>query len=556
MNLDGDKLALIASLAQPMARGDTSARLAACYHARELLIFEWDDTVENYLPAPAFKARLRDGRAWQSFLRRCGQVGHVKAELPLNDDSGAQPVLGRKGADGLIVVLIGGAPAIDGEDPLFQLLPLLARAFSVDRQAREARSNLLLAQEKAEHASMLAESLERARRDLAAALREARAAQDALQISDRRKDEFLAILAHELRNPLAPIANGLELMKQQDMGEPLSGVRSMMEQQLRHMVRLIDDLMDISRISRGKISLQMENVSLAQAIHMACQESRPLYESMRHTLELDLPDEVLAVHADMSRLLQIFSNLLNNAAKYTPPGGLVCISVREADGHALVSVRDNGVGLEPNQTERIFELFAQVGNKEGKSVGGLGVGLALVRNLVTLHAGVVSVSSQGLGKGSDFTVKLPLVEASATKARPAAAVGPAADAAKTSFRVLVVDDNEDSAETLGLLLRMRGHQTRLAFNGQEALATARHFQPNLILLDIGLPDMDGYTVCRKLRELDALQDTTLVAQTGWGQVSDKRLAQEAGFHHHLTKPVQLTQIQDILREMEEEVMRK
>jgi len=356
-----------------------------------------------------------------------------------------------------------------------------------------------------------------------------------LSEADRRKDEFLATLAHELRNPLAPIRNGLQLIKMAaGQAATVEQVRSMMERQITQMVRLVDDLMDVSRISRGKLELRKERVPLAAVLNSAVETSRPLIEQMGHELSVTLPKQPLIVDADMTRLAQVFLNLLNNAAKYGDRGGHIQLNVERQGSDVVVSVKDTGIGIAADQLPRIFEMFTQVDRSLEKSQGGLGIGLTLVRRLVEMHGGRVEARSEGAGKGSEFVVRLPLViEAS----KPQESGGVAEHPVKSSHRILVVDDNRDGADSLSEMLKIMGNDTRTAYDGQEGVDVAAAFRPDVILLDIGLPKLNGYEACRRIREQSEGNGVVLIAVTGWGQDEDRRRSQEAGFDHHMVKPV-------------------
>lgn len=370
-------------------------------------------------------------------------------------------------------------------------------------------------------------------------------AEEALKDADRRKDEFLATLAHELRNPLAPIRNALHIMqKQKASPQMLKEARDMMERQVDQMVRLVDDLLDVSRITLGKLELRRQPILLQQVIESALETSRPLIEATGHTLVLQQTDDPLPLNADLTRLAQVFSNLLNNAAKYTEPGGTITLSSARVDGEAVICVKDNGIGIPAEMLPRIFEMFTQVDNSMERSQGGLGIGLTLVRSLVDMHGGRIEVASAGTGQGSMFTVYLPLVQPEEREEHPDNT--PELQAAFQGKRILVVDDNIPSAKTMGWTLELLGHDVRLAHEGEEALALAREYQPHAILLDIGLPGMNGYDICRALRQEAGLEHCTIIAQTGWGQQEHRRRSKDAGFDHHLVKPVDMEQLQAAL----------
>jgi PAS domain S-box-containing protein len=369
--------------------------------------------------------------------------------------------------------------------------------------------------------------------------------EDELRLQDQRKNEFLATLAHELRNPLAPIRNGLEILRLTPSdGEMAQQARAMMERQLRQMVRLIDDLLDLSRISRGKIELKREHVELAPIVQAAVESSRPLIEQAHHRLTLELAAEKLCVDADATRLAQVFANLLNNAAKYTNNGGHIRVVLRREGDTAIVCVEDNGIGIPAEMLPKVFDMFTQVDRSLEKAQGGLGVGLSIAKQLVEMHGGTISASSAGPDKGSEFTVRLPLVAAeSPCVEHDHATVG----AAVSGLRILVADDNLDAANSLAMMLRLNGNDVVTACDGFEAIETARTFRPHAILLDIGMPRLNGYDACRQLRAIESLGGCLIVATTGWGQDDDVRRSKEAGFDYHLVKPVEARVIQELLQ---------
>jgi len=362
--------------------------------------------------------------------------------------------------------------------------------------------------------------------------------------ADRRKDEFLATLAHELRNPLAPIRTGLQLMKMPDVpAATVEQTRCMMDRQLTHMVRLIDDLMDVSRITRGKLVLRKEHVSLAAVVESAVEASRPLVEQAGQELTVTLPRQPLTVDADLTRLAQVFLNLLNNAAKYSDPGGHIQLIVEPQGNEVVVTVKDTGIGMAADQLPHIFQMFTQVDRSLERSQGGLGIGLTLVNTLVEMHGGRVEARSGGPGKGSEFLVRLPLVVEASKPHEPAAT---AEHSVRLSLRILVVDDNRDGADILSDMLEMVGNDTRTAYDGQQGVDAAGEFRPEVILLDLGMPKMDGYEACRRIREQAWGQQVVLVAMTGWGQDEDRRRSRDAGFDHHLVKPVEAQALLELL----------
>jgi len=372
-------------------------------------------------------------------------------------------------------------------------------------------------------------------------------AEEALRDADRRKNEFLATLGHELRNPLAPIRNMLEVLERAD-DDPVLRRRAhdTMSRQLDVIVRLVDDLLDVARITRGRLQLRMQRVDLASAVQEAVEDVQYLIDEAHHELVVRLPDETIYLDADPVRLAQTFTNLLSNAAKYTPDGGRIELEAARRDGGVRVVVRDNGLGIPPTELETIFGMFEQVDHSIERGHKGLGIGLSLVKSLVDLHGGRIEARSEGLGLGSEFVVWLPAHPPAAEQT----AVTADADApgrASGRRRVLVVDDNRDAAESLAMLLGMLGHETSIAFDGEEALGAAERFRPDLVLLDIGLPKLDGHAVARELRKKPWGARAVIVAVTGWGQESDREASRAAGCDWHVTKPLTLERIEDALR---------
>jgi PAS domain S-box-containing protein len=398
----------------------------------------------------------------------------------------------------------------------------------------------------AEIALRESESQSRANAKALAELNEALEANSkTLSEMDRRKDEFLATLAHELRNPLAPLRNGLQLLKiAKDDPGLVERTRHMMDLQLSQMVRLIDDLLDIGRINNDRIVLSREETTLDKIIRQAIETSSPLIHAQQHTLTIEIPPHEIGLKADVVRLTQVFANLLNNAAKYTPRNGSISVTAEERGDTVTVRVADNGIGIQRELLPQVFEMFMQVDKSLERAQGGLGIGLSLVKRLVEMHGGTVEAGSEGTGRGCVFTVHLPMVRASAPRALPAAAE--VKTAPSTGHRILVVDDNEDAAATLALLLQMMGHETRTANDGFEAIEVAGDFRPDITLLDIGMPNLNGYETARCMRQKTWGREMLLVALTGWGQEADRRRSNDAGFNLHLVKPVDVAEIERLL----------
>lgn len=396
--------------------------------------------------------------------------------------------------------------------------------------------------EREEHAAELAAALAKRSEDA----NRAEEAERRLREADRRKNEFLATLSHELRNPLAPIRNALELLRRADGDAAvIAEAQNVMGRQLDQIVRLVDDLLDVSRITQGKVRVRKERVDLAAVLRSAVEAARPLVEKQALELTVSLPPEPVYLDADATRLSQVIANLLHNATKYTEKGGHVWLTAERQGGEAVITVRDTGIGIAAEHLPHLFEMFSQVTPALERSQGGLGIGLSLVRGLVELHGGTSEARSAGSGKGSEFIIRLPLSGESLPYAvAKAAAADKAAGGRK--HRILVVDDNRDSADSLAKMLRMTGHETLTAYDGLEAVQTAAAYRPEVVLLDIGLPKMNGYEAARHIREQPWGRGMALIALTGWGQEEDKRRALDAGFDHHFTKPVEPAALERLL----------
>jgi signal transduction histidine kinase len=386
------------------------------------------------------------------------------------------------------------------------------------------------------------EELEQRVRDRTLALQQAN---EALKQADRCKDEFLAMLAHELRNPLAPIRTGLHVLRMPNANDATVGrVMAMMEQQIHHLTRLVDDLLDVSRITRGKIELRKETTDLASVVWHAVETVRPLIDVHRHRLTVSLPHEAVLLEADPTRLEQVFSNLLMNAAKYTEQGGHIELTCTREDHAVTVRVRDNGIGIAAELLPRVFDMFTQADRSLARSQGGLGLGLTLVRSLIEMQGGTVTAHSDGRGRGSEFVVRLPALEQAPRQRAQALIEG--AQSASRRLRILVVEDSETVAEMMVILLKLWGHDVRCASDGPAALVAARTYQPNVVLLDIGLPGMNGYDVARQLRHEAGHNAPLIAAVTGYGQEEDRRRSREAGFDQHMVKPINPEALQKLL----------
>jgi signal transduction histidine kinase/ActR/RegA family two-component response regulator len=493
----------------------------------ELLLLVRDLEVGALIPATGFAQTLAGGASWRRFLRRCMEPGtHAdRVEFPSGVERGALCLT----VDAVAAVFLGGKPDRAVIAGIVRVMPLLCQAFAAEQQARFARAAAANALGTAERARSLAEALEAARAEharLNAKLHE----------EHQRKDHFLAMLAHELRNPLTPLVTSIELIRRAQ-GRATEKHLDIMSRQTRQLSRLVEDLLDVSRVSRGRIELRRHRLRLCQVVSDALEASRPFLESRRHQVEMTAEDPLVEVFADNVRLSQVFANLLHNAGKYTDPGGKIAISCGRDGDDAVVKVQDNGLGIDPSMRESVFELFTQAPQSLARAQGGLGIGLTLVRALVDLHGGRVEVESDGPGHGSTFTVRLPTI--GPTEAAGEVDNAPATDAASAGerpMRVLVVDDNEDAANSMADMLRLMGHHAEVAYSGLMAMHMAEDVEPDLVMLDIGLPEIDGYEVARRLRR-SRRRRVRLVAVTGYGAEGDKRRAREAGFDEHAVKPV-------------------
>jgi len=361
--------------------------------------------------------------------------------------------------------------------------------------------------------------------------------------ADQRKNEFLATLAHELRNPLAPMSNMLEVVKHSgDDHEILKQAHDTIERQLGQLVRLVDDLLDLNRITYDRLELRRSEVELSAVIQQAVEVARPLIDAAGHDLTVDLPDEPVYLNADRARLAQLFGNLLNNSSKYTRPNGRIAVSAKRIDHEVLVTVKDNGAGIPHDKLDKIFDMFMQVDLTAERSQGGLGIGLTLVKRLAEMHGGSIEARSAGEGQGSEFIVRLPVLSKPSVAAQPM----PAASEPSPERRILIVDDNRDAADSLAMLLEITGNKTYMAHDGVEAVEAIEEHRPEVVLLDIGLPRLTGHEVCRRVRQQPWGKDIVMIALTGWGQEDDRRKSEEAGFNGHLVKPVDYDKLLELL----------
>ncbi|GAB3726429.1 hypothetical protein GCM10028862_01710 [Luteimonas pelagia] len=535
--------AAVVALASVDGRAEAARRLAGQLGVDDMRLLVRHPHVDTLLPAPGLARTLPGGAAWRDFVARCGSPGIHRGKVPGPAGEGALPIAAC--SDGTTAMLFaGGAVADDTLGVLATTLPVLSELLAAQLGGAICQGELAAARSEMRQYATLARSLDEARAQLDATVHELgvqarrlREQQSKAERAMRAKDEFLAMLGHELRNPLAPIVTVLEVMRLRGAESPELAI---MQRQVRHLQRLVDDLLDVSRIARGKLALDRKPIELGAVIDAAIETVQPLLAQKDQRIALDVAGTGLPVLADAARLAQVFSNLLTNASKFSAPGGEIQVRASRSGGKVVAEVVDKGIGIAPEMLPRVFDLFEQEATTLDRSQGGLGLGLSIVRNLVSQHGGHVSAHSNGLGRGSRFVVKLP-VAASTPEAR-AGDAAPAATKTVRGLRVLLVDDNADAANTLSLALEVAGYTVAVAEDGRGALERAVEFQPEVAVLDIGLPGMNGYELARALRGALPGQDLVLIALTGYGQPEDRKLARDAGFHAHLLKPVDVAHL--------------
>lgn len=527
-------LELMTRLSRPAERPETAAQLATAIGVEAILLFVRDPVLGALVPAQGLPQTVRGGPSWREFLAQCAS-GRDSREV--EQPPGTTRTALALTCDGVALVALGGNPSPSAIDDVERALPLLAALFKSEQDAALARAEAAAAHEAAGRATVLATALEAARADAATLNADLREEQ-------RRKDEFLAMLGHELRNPLSPLMNSVEILRRMP-GQPVpERLLEVMARQITHLTRLVNDLLDASRVSRGRIDLQREPLLLSQVIHEAVDATRQLMDERAHKLTITGLDEPLVVNGDRVRLTQVFANLLNNAAKYTEPGGRVELSLTCDGSNAVACLTDSGIGISSDMLPRVFDLFAQAPASLKHAQGGLGIGLTLVRMLVELHGGRVSVASAGPGTGSSFTISLPL------SAAPGVTIGYGQTLDRTRdapapLRVMIVDDNSDAADSLALLLKEMGHTTDVAYTAKSALELAAGSAADVVLLDIGLPGISGYEIAQRLRPLEK-PSTRFIALTGFGTPDAAQRSREAGFDGHIVKPVTADMLRQIL----------
>jgi signal transduction histidine kinase len=540
-------LQLAAALSTIHERPTAAHALARHVGSEALMVFIADPDLELLVPAPGFRQTLPGGAGWRELLGRCSGPGFHRAEVEY-PRAGQHVAAYAFAHPGIALVFIGGECKDRDIAPLALVMPLIASTLQAEYSAVVAEGRRKAAQEDARQSDTLARALDTARVDVerafqqldrqAKTLAEERARAEA---ATRAKDEFLAMLGHELRNPLSPIVTALQLMR---LKGHTSREQDVIERQVSHLRGLVDDLLDVSRITGGRIELRKERVDVVDITARAIELASPMIEQKRQTLDIQVAAG-LWVDADPARLAQVFSNLLTNAAKYSEAGTRIGLSAERSGDRVRVCVRDQGIGIEPDMLERVFELFVQQ-TQSAERAGGLGLGLAIVRSLTRMHGGTVRAESRGRGEGSEFVVELPAATGDRSAAPPPASSWETRDTGHDpkGDRILIVDDNQDAAELLAQLLGEIGYDVRVVNDGPTALSMADGFAPRFALLDIGLPVMDGYELGRRLRA--NAPEMQLVAVTGYGQASDKERSHQAGFAAHLVKPIHLARLQELL----------
>lgn len=546
-----DTIQFAVALADAERRFAAAHRLAVHAGADALVILVEDPEVHAFLPASGFET-LPGGAGWRDLLASVRHPGLHRGLVFFPTPAHAVPALALA-AHGIALVFIGGTPDAAIIDELAVITPLIASTLRAEHDALAARGDQRVALHHAREAAALAVALDAARSELEGALRaledRGRAldrARERAEAAVRAKDEFLAMLGHELRNPLSPITTALQLLRLKGQS---GREHEIIERQVRNLVRLVDDLLDVSRLTTGKIALRKEPIEVADVAARAIEMVSPMLESKRQVLSVEIPTQGLIVEADPPRLAQVFANLLTNAAKYSDDGTRIALHATRADTRVRIAVRDEGIGISPEMLDRVFDLFEQHRQAIDRSQGGLGLGLAIVRSLVTLHGGTVFASSKGEGQGAEFVVELPLALAVRVPVPNARAEAAMIGGANPSGRILVVDDNQDALTLLADALAAVGYLVQSAHDGPEALMAATVFKPQVAVLDIGLPVMDGYELATRLRAMFGTDALRLVAVTGYGQESDRRRSGVSGFDAHLVKPVRLDELLPILSDL-------
>lgn len=550
--MDDRLLGFLVGIGERSTRANAAARMAVDLGGDALLFFVRDATLDVLVPAPGFPQTVPGGPGWRALLAGCDRP-RASGEVAFPDAAQMRPAtaVGHRGE--IMAVLVG---TCRDEALLLELgrsLPVLAALLRAEQFAAAAAGSEAVARDQAKQARTLSVALDAARRELEEALGEAARLNRELQAADRAKDEFLATLSHELRNPLAALSSALYLTRTRLAPEhPTMSSVAVAVRQSDRLARLVDDLLDLARISHGKIELQLEPLEAGEVISRAIESVRPHADARRHTLIVHPVAEAFWIHADRLRVEQILTNLLSNSVKYTDPGGRIEVAATrmEDDGTARVcfAVKDNGAGISAGALPKVFDMFMQAHRSRESAQGGLGIGLTLVRRLVEMQGGTISLASNGLGRGTEARVCFAEI-AAPNVVRREIANAPAAPRPGRRHRVLIVDDNEDAGDMISEFVKLWGHEARVVTDGATALSESELYKPDVVLLDLGLPDISGFEVAARIKQRQAGTPPVLVALTGYGQPEDVRRTTEAGFDHHLVKPVDTDRLESLLRQM-------
>ena len=549
-----DLVAIFTDLQFPESRLFGTKHLATYTGAESTFVFGKDHEVNVFLPALGTPQTLRGGTKWKAFLNQCARSGVYTATVPRQDGSEAVAIgLADKSEDAVIVFL--GCNEMDRPIQLeiLALLPLLGAKLVCERNALAAEGRATAARHASRVASELTTVLDANRRELQTAWQSAeaeiqarRGVEEQLRDVDRRKDEFLAMLGHELRNPLAPISAAAQLLRTASLDkERIRKISEVIIRQVEHMTGLVNDLLDVSRVTRGLATIEKEPIEIRTIVADALEQVTPLIHARRHHLTMELSPGSAIVDVDRKRLVQVIANVLHNAAKYTPEDGRICLNTQVQGINVLIEITDNGIGMTPDLTSQVFDLFTQAHATPDRNSGGLGLGLALVKSLVELHGGSVAAFSDGLKQGSRFVISLPRALDSVGSDISIGAA-PALQPAETALRILVVDDNVDAAETLAMLLEATGYEVYVEHGAMRALERTVREKPDVCLLDIGLPEMNGNELARQIRKVPGMATAVLIALTGYGQDDDRADTHAAGFEHHFVKPVDTSVLASVL----------
>ena len=546
-----DAVQLTVALAEPGGRPAAAERLARYVGADALTILVEDPAVEALVPAPGFPATLPGGHGWRSLLAAARSPGLHRGTVAFPSAAASAPALAYAHS-GIVLVFVGATADPGRIESLAGVVPLLAAALRAERETAAARGEKRVALDYAREAKALAAALDAARSELEQTLRaleeRSRSLDEARTRAERAvraKDEFLAMLGHELRNPLSPILTAVQLLR---LNGRVSSEHEIIERQVTNLIRLVEDLLDVSRLTTGKIVLRKERIEISDVAARAIEMVSPMLESKQQVLSVDIPSHGLVVDGDPTRLAQVLANLLTNAAKYSDDGTHISVEAALRGSQIRIRVRDEGIGIPPEMLIRVFDLFEQQRQSIDRSQGGLGLGLAIVRSLVALHGGTVRAESEGEGKGAEFIVELPRAISAPDPVQQPVAPG-RVNVEGAGTRLLVVDDNPDVLTLMTYALTDVGYVVETAADGLAALKTAERFLPEVAILDIGLPVMDGYELAARLRAGDSTGALRLIAVTGYGQEADRRRARKAGFHAHLVKPVSLDELQRVVAEV-------